>query len=133
MSAEACFGLPLKRKSLTKRERIDGDRCSRSHALKIMQRTKNLRGECTECGRPLEFPAEIIGTTVPCPYCGKSTELMLAAPTEENSASRKAVTRTLIAILVLLLGLAASLIALKRAQNWAEKHKQQSPVAPTNQ
>ena len=98
-----------------------------------MHRTKNLRGECSHCGRPLDFPAEIIGTTVPCPYCGKPTDLMLAAPPEENSGSRKAVTRAVIAILVLLLGLAGSLIALKRAQNWAAKQKQQSPIAPTNQ
>jgi|SRR5262252_3223958 len=95
-----------------------------------MQRTKNLRGECTQCGRPLEFPAEIIGTTVPCPYCGKPTELMLGALPEEKLGSRKAVTRAVIAILVLLLGLAGSLIALKRAQNWAAKQKQQSPAAP---
>jgi endogenous inhibitor of DNA gyrase (YacG/DUF329 family) len=97
-----------------------------------MQRTKNLQGECSQCGRQLEFPAEIIGTTVQCPYCGKPTELMLATPPQEKSGSRKAITRAVIAILVLLLGLAGSLIALKRAQNWAATHKQQSPTGPTN-
>jgi hypothetical protein len=96
-----------------------------------MQRTKNLRGECSQCGGPFEFAADLIGTTVDCPHCGKPTELMLAAPPEEKSVWRKAVTRAVIAILVLLLGLAGSLIALKRAQNWAAKQKQ-STVAPTN-
>ncbi len=97
-----------------------------------MQRTKNLKGECSHCRGHLEFPADIIGTTVECPHCGQPTELLLAVPTEERTTSRKAITRAVIAILVLLLGLAGSLIALKRAQNWAARQRPQSTAVPPN-
>jgi hypothetical protein len=82
-----------------------------------MLKIKNLRGECQHCGGPVEFHAESTGTTADCPHCGQPTELLLAAPPEENSPVRtKAVVFTVIAILILLGGLIGAVIALKRAE-----------------
>jgi len=91
-----------------------------------MNRTKYLKGECSECGGHVEFPAEAAGTTIDCPHCGKPTELLLAAPPEEPSVPRMTIVWTLVAVLVLALGLAGALAALNRAQKWATRQKQQA-------
>ena len=99
-----------------------------------MNRIKYLKGECRECGGHIEFPADAAGTTTDCPHCGKTTELLLAAPPEEPSVPRAAIVWTVIAILILGLGLAGSLAALKRAQKLAARQKQlaTAPVPATN-
>src|SRR5438105_8787125 len=86
-----------------------------------MNKIKNLKGECIECGGSLEFPAESIGTTVECRHCRKTTELSLAGPKEEPTVSTRVIAWTLIALFILIGGLVGSLIALNRAQNWAQK------------
>ena len=95
---------------------------------------KYLKGECAHCGGHIEFPAESIGMTTDCPHCGKPTELLLAAPPEQPALSRRTVVWTVIAILVLGLGLVLSLGALKRLQKIAANKKQPSPapVSVTN-
>jgi hypothetical protein len=96
-----------------------------------MLKIKNLRGECQNCGGPIEFHAEHAGTTATCPHCGEATELLLAAPPEEASpVRRKAVVFTVIAVLILVGGLMGSVIALKRAKRLqAERQRVESPVA----
>src|SRR5579864_2209981 len=94
-----------------------------------MNRTKYLKGECQHCAGHLEFMVDHIGMTVPCPHCGQETDLLLPKPPEEPSIPTRAILWTVIALVVLGLGFAGSLIALKRAQRWAESHKHQSPVA----
>jgi hypothetical protein len=104
-----------------------------------MLKIKNLRGECQHCGGPVEFHAEHVGTTAECPHCGQQTELLLAAPPEEESPVRKkAIGFTVIAVLILGGGLIAANIALKRAkrlqaerQQWGKLH-QRNPAAPTD-
>ncbi len=91
-----------------------------------MNRTKYLKGECSECGGHVEFPVEAAGMTIDCPHCGKPTELLLAAPPEEPSVPRMTIVWTLVAVLVLALGLAGALAALNRAQKWAMRQKQQA-------
>ncbi len=66
--------------------------------------------------------------TIDCPHCGKPTELLLAAPPEEPSVPHKTIVWTLVAVLVLALGLAAALAALNRAQKWATRQKQPTPI-----
>src|SRR5438093_305476 len=93
-----------------------------------MNRTKFLKGPCQSCGGHLEFPAEAIGTSIDCPHCGKSTELVLAAPPEVPTVPRRTVVWTAITILILLLGLPGALMALKRAekrgvQRWGRLRK----------
>jgi uncharacterized paraquat-inducible protein A len=94
-----------------------------------MNRTKSLTAACSECGGPVECPAERIGTMMQCPRCGKQAALLLAAPEQEASVPRKVVVWTVVAVLVLLLGLGGSLVALKRAQNWAERQKEKAKAA----
>jgi hypothetical protein len=95
-----------------------------------MNKTKYLKGPCSHCRSNIEFPAELVGTTIDCPHCGKPTELLLARPPEEPSVPRKAIVWTSIAVVILAAGLVASLSALKRAQRWAAREKEQA--AATN-
>jgi rRNA maturation protein Nop10 len=94
-----------------------------------MNRTKYLKGECQHCGGHLEFLADHIGMMVSCPHCGQQTELQLPPPPEEPSIPRRALVWTGIAVVVLGLGLVGSLMALKRAQRWAERQKTQAAIA----
>ena len=95
-----------------------------------MNRTKYLKGACQHCGGHLEFLADHIGMVVSCPHCGQETELMLLAPPEQPTLTRRALVWTGIAVIVLGLWLCAALFALKRAQTWAERKKQQTMAAP---
>jgi hypothetical protein len=104
-----------------------------------MLKIKNLRGECQHCGGPVEFHAEHVGTTAECPHCGQQTELLLAAPPEEESPVRKkAIGFTVIAVLILGGGLIAANIALKRAKRLQAERLElgqvtpAKPVAPTD-
>lgn len=94
-----------------------------------MNGSKYLKGECQHCAGHLEFLVDHIGMRVPCPHCGQETELLLAQPPEQPSIPRRAIVWTVIAVVVLGLGLAGALIALQRAQKWAENQKKQKTVA----
>src|SRR5258708_5406219 len=94
-----------------------------------MSPTKYLKGVCSHCGGRIEFPADAIGTTVDCPHCGIATELMLAAPPEESSEPRKAIIWTLVAVLILGLGLAGAMAALNRAQRLAAARQKERAMA----
>ncbi|MGH7968159.1 MAG: FxLYD domain-containing protein [Limisphaerales bacterium] len=101
-----------------------------------MPKTKFLKGDCQHCSGPVEFPAEMVGLTASCPHCGQETELLLAAPPDEPIVPRRTVIWTAVGILVLCLGFAGALVALKRAQRLAarQKHQTEQTVAtPTNQ
>ena len=97
-----------------------------------MLKIKNLRGECQHCGKPIEFHAEDVGTAADCPHCGQATELMLAQPPEEGSPLRtKAIVFTLIAVVILIGGLVAASVALKRAKRLRAEQEQTSSKAVT--
>ena len=91
-----------------------------------MNPTKYLKGSCQQCDGHIEFPAEMAGLTTTCPHCGQTTELLLAAPPEEPSVSRRAILWTAASILVLGLGLLGAIVALKRAQLLAARQEQQA-------
>jgi hypothetical protein len=80
---------------------------------------KHLQGECQVCGRELQFPAEAVGTTGSCPYCGKETELLLAQPPAERLIPRSTIFWTAFTVLLLLVALGAAVFAVKRAQQKA--------------
>ncbi len=94
-----------------------------------MNPTKRLMGVCGECGGPIQFPAELIGTMATCPRCRKQTELRLEAPPEESTVPRKATLWTLVAALILVGGLVAALIVLKRFEKLAAGQKNRPPAA----
>lgn len=91
-----------------------------------MNRTKYLKGACQHCDGHIEFPAEQIGLVVPCPHCQQETELTLLAPPDEPALPRRVWIWTGIAVVILVLGFAGALAALKRAQHWAEGQKRQA-------
>jgi hypothetical protein len=99
--------------------------------------TKLLNGECRECDGRLDFPAEAVGTTAACPHCGKPTELLLATPPQERTVPVKTIIYTGIAILILIGGLVAAIIALKRAERMTGRNSAtptavpQPPATPT--
>jgi len=68
--------------------------------------------------------------TVTCPHCGTETELTLLAPPEEPTVPRRALIWTAVAAVILGLGLVGALVALKRAERWAQEQKQQAASAP---
>jgi hypothetical protein len=94
-----------------------------------MSDSKYLKGECQRCAGHLEFLVDHVGVVVPCPHCGQETELLLPRPPEEPAVPRRAIIWTGIAVLVLGLGLAGAILALKRARKWAEGQKQQAVSA----
>jgi hypothetical protein len=94
-----------------------------------MPSTKYLKGECQHCAGHIEFPAESIGTIVPCPHCGRETELRLATPPVEPTVPRRVVVWTLITILVLVAGLVAVIIGLKYYQAQTERRREQAAAA----
>ena len=77
----------------------------------------------------------MVGTPAPCPHCGQQTELLLARPPEEPTISRRTILWTVAAVVVLGLGLAGSLIAVKRAQRLVASQRQRPPAvtAPSEQ
>ncbi len=92
-----------------------------------MNPTKRLAGPCRHCGRTIEYPAHLVGTTAKCPYCGEVTELLLATPPSEPSVPRRVIVFSIIAALILVLGLAACFLALK----WAQSHSSRPAPPPS--
>lgn len=84
--------------------------------------TKHLKGECRACGAQFEFAAEAVGTIADCPHCGAPTELMLAPPPWQPAVPIKTVVYAVIAVLILIGGLVASIIALKRAERMRSRN-----------
>jgi hypothetical protein len=100
-----------------------------------MKQTKFLRGECQHCHGHIEFPAESAGLSTDCPHCGKQTELLLALPKEEPIIPRATIVYTLIAVIILVAGLAGAMVALKMAQRKVVNKKTDSVAqnpGPTN-
>jgi uncharacterized paraquat-inducible protein A len=94
-----------------------------------MARTKQLKGLCSHCQVPLEFPAQSIGLTAQCPHCGESTELLLAPPPADTSVSRKIIAWTVAGVLAIALGVAAPLIGLKFFQKKLAERRANPPAA----
>src|SRR5690242_2291080 len=94
-----------------------------------MSQSKFLKCACSHCAGRIEFPVELIGTSVGCPHCGQSTELMLPAPPQESSVPRQAIIWTIIAVLILGGGLAGAMVALQRAQRLAAQRQKERAAA----
>jgi hypothetical protein len=93
-----------------------------------MNQTKRLKGVCGECGGPIEFPAELVGTLAQCPRCRKQTELLLAAPPEEPAVPRKVIVWTVVAVVILAVGVIVPLAGLKHFEKLAARQRDSAPV-----
>jgi hypothetical protein len=90
-----------------------------------------LKGECQHCAGHIEFPAEAAGTSVECPHCGATTELLLAAPPPEPPLIPvKTLVFTVLTLLILIGGLVGAMIAVQRAKKIV--HKTRSTTANSN-
>jgi hypothetical protein len=94
-----------------------------------MSRIKFLKGPCGQCGGNIEFPAEMVGTVAECPHCGKSTELFLAVPKQEPALPGRVILWTVVSVVILGLGLAGAMVALRRAERLASSQKEEPPAA----
>jgi hypothetical protein len=94
-----------------------------------MNGTKRLKGFCTECGGPIEFLAEAIGTTAQCPRCRKQTELLLAPPPAEPLVPRKVIVWTAVTSAVLILGAIGVVMGLNHFEKLATQQKQRSDAS----
>ena len=98
-----------------------------------MSQTKRLRGVCSECGGPIEFPAELVGTLATCPRCRKQTELMLALPPEEPALPRKVIIWTVVTALILVSGLIATVVGLKHFEKLAAQQGVRAGAVPATE
>jgi hypothetical protein len=98
-----------------------------------MNRTKRLKGVCGGCGGSIEFPAELVGTMTQCPRCGRQTELLLAAPPEEPAVPRKVVLWTVVAIVILALGVIVPVAGLKHFEKLAARQRGQTPATASTE
>jgi hypothetical protein len=81
-----------------------------------MAQTKFLKCTCASCGGHIEFPADGIGMTIPCPHCGSHTELMLESPEVASQRSSRSVKWAIAGVVILLVGVAGTLGALGLAR-----------------
>ena len=94
-----------------------------------MNRTKQLTGVCQQCGAPIRFAAELVGTTTQCPRCRQQTELFLAPVEEESPISRKRKIWVIIAIVILVVGVVGPLAGLKHFKKLAAGKRAQAAAA----
>jgi hypothetical protein len=95
-----------------------------------MHQTKRLTSVCSECGGPIGFPAELVGTVGTCPNCRKQTELMLATPPEEPAVPRKVIIWTVVTAGILIFGLIGTVVGLRHFAKLAAQQRGQAAAAP---
>jgi hypothetical protein len=75
-----------------------------------------LKCDCSHCGGHIEFPADGIGNTIPCPHCGADTELTLPAPDIALPGYSSSLKWAMAGLIILVLGVLGVFIALNLAQ-----------------
>jgi hypothetical protein len=83
---------------------------------RTMSERKFLKCNCNQCGGPIEFPADGIGMTIPCPHCGWDTELTLAPPEVTSPRSARSLKWIVAGAIILVLGIVGTVGALLLAQ-----------------
>jgi len=89
-----------------------------------MAETKYLKCLCAQCGGHIEFPAEGIGMTAPCPHCGWPTELTLEAPAPVRARSSRSLKWVIAGVVILAIGLVGAMSALFVAQRLAKINRE---------
>jgi hypothetical protein len=88
-----------------------------------MADTKYLKCLCARCGGRIEFPAEGIGMTAPCPHCGWQTELALEVSERAPARSRRSLKWAIAGVIILLIGVVGAVSAVLVAQKLAKKSR----------
>lgn len=86
-----------------------------------MSATKFLKCACESCGGRIEFPADGIGSTVPCPHCGWHTELKLETPLVQTAQSSRSLKWIIAGVVILCVGFVAIVAILVTARRMMEK------------
>ena len=86
---------------------------------RAMAVTKYLKCLCAHCGGHIEFPAEGVGLTAPCPHCGRQTELSLEIP--QAAVKRRSLKWFIAGVVILAIGIIAVVSALFVAESLAKK------------
>lgn len=76
---------------------------------------------CAHCGGHLEYPADGIGETIPCPHCGQPTELTFGVPEISSAPSGRSLKWGVAGIVILILGIVGVVGALNAARHFMEK------------
>lgn len=94
-----------------------------------MSQNKYLKCACDNCGGKIEYPAEGIGSTIPCPHCGTPTELTLEAPAD-FSADKSHTSKWIVAgVLILLVGVLGVISAVLIAPRLLKKARTMPSIA----
>jgi hypothetical protein len=90
--------------------------------LAYIAAVKYFKCSCEHCGGRIEYPAQSVGLSYPCPHCGKETDLTLPPPPDaEPSGSRKHLVWLIVGGLILLLGGIGIAIAFVMLNNMAHR------------
>jgi len=105
-----------------------------------MAETKFLKCPCDHCGGHIEFPADGIGATIPCPHCARPTELALEIPAHLIQRPGRGRNWFIAGTVILVVGVVAIVAILITAQRLMKKTREKneafrssvSPVVRTN-
>jgi hypothetical protein len=92
-----------------------------------MPETIFLKCACESCGGRIEFPADGIGSTVPCPHCGWHTELKLENPVAQTAPSSRNLKWIIAGAAILCVGFVAIVAILVTARRMMEKARRDQP------
>ena len=94
-----------------------------------MSQNKFLKCSCAACGGHIEFPADGIGSTVPCPHCGCATELTLETPPVIAASGTRSLKWIIAGGVILLVGLVAAVGIVIAANRLMKKAREPRPIA----
>jgi hypothetical protein len=105
-----------------------------------MAETKFLKCPCDHCGGHIEFPADGIGATIPCPHCARPTELALEIPAHLIQRPGRGRKWFIAGAVILVVGVVAIIAILATAQRLMKKTREKNeefrrsaqPVIRTN-
>lgn len=91
-----------------------------------MAETKFLKCPCDHCGGHIEFPADGIGATIPCPHCARPTELALEIPAHLIQRPGRGRKWFIAGAVILVAGAVAIIAILATAQRLMKKTREKS-------
>ena len=88
--------------------------------------TKFLKCPCDHCGGHIEFHAEGIGATIPCPHCARPTELALEIPAHLIQRPGRGRKWFIAGAVILVVGAIAIVVILVTAQRLMKKTREKN-------